>query len=61
MIYLAIALVVWGVLAFKAFQLYLESKNPRTVPADSVEDLRADINRINLALNIRTYKTGEKK
>lgn len=62
MIFLSVALMVLGFLARDAFTAYLISKEPKKSPVNDVEELKADIARIKLMLNIRTIQVeGVKK
>lgn len=49
--------------AYQAFLKFLEFKAPKNVklPIERVEELEAKVNRINLALGIRTIPMQEKK
>lgn len=60
MIYLSAAIMFLGVLGFLGFREWMGFKKPVLAPTDSIEELRADVNRIKLMLNIRTF-TGEKQ
>ena len=64
MIYLSIALVIISFVAYAAFKELLKFKTPKEaavdISKDLLDELKADVERIKLALKIKTFSGGSK-